>query len=216
MCVLPRLDERLACIAQQVPACELAADIGADHGKLSCWLLLSGRVQRMIVSDISRASRDKARDLLMSHDLMDRVCLSDKDGLHALREKPQTIIIAGMGGSQLRSILLQNVDLSGARLVLSAQAELPLVRDALADRRYQILHETLVRAGGRYYRVITAEPGYMALTAKQRILGFNVQASEGVSLEAYYRWQMQVASIWQGDRGAVYRAYLREELNKDG
>lgn len=216
MCILPRLDARLACIAQQVPVCELAADIGADHGKLSCWLLLSGRVRRMIVSDISKTSREKARDLFVSYGLMEQVCLTGADGLHALRGRPQTIIIAGMGGNLLQSILLQDVCLDGARLVLSAHTELPLVRDALVERRYQILHETLVLADGRYYRVITAEPGYMTLTAKQRIMGIHVRASAGVSLEAYYRWQMQVAASWRGHRGMAYRTYLKEELNKNG
>ena len=95
MAWLPRLDTRLNCIAEEVPACNLAADIGADHGKLSCWLLASGRVQRMIVSDISKVSRDKARDLFIRHEVMDRVTLLGADGLHAIAGSRPDVVIIG-------------------------------------------------------------------------------------------------------------------------
>ena len=214
MAWLPRLDTRLNCIAEEVPACNLAADIGADHGKLSCWLLASGRVQRMIVSDISKVSRDKARDLFIRHEVMDRVTLLWADGLHAIAgSRPDVVIIAGMGGALVADILRQPVDLQGARLILSAHTELPLVRAALQARSYAILRETLVRAAGRYYRVITARPGEQALSPAQMELGVHLRGYAGADVRAYFRWQLEVARDWQGERGARYRTYLEEALD---
>lgn len=212
---LPRLDARLACVASQVPPCALAADIGADHGKLSCWLLASGRAERMIVSDISKPSRDKARDLLLEHELLDRARISGEDGLMALEgSRPDCVIIAGMGGGLVAGILSQDVPLTAGRLVLSAQTELPLVRTALMNRGYRILFETLVKSGGRYYRVLTAEPGEQLLTERELELGINLQAAPGTSLKDYLDWQMKVAGEWQGEKGERYRAFLKEELEQ--
>lgn len=218
---LPALDLRLTRIAEQVPACDLAADIGADHGKLSCHLLHSGRVQRMIVSDISPHSRDKARDLFMRHQLMYRVILSGADGLHALQgHQVGAVIIAGMGGGLIARILQQDVELKGAVLLLGAQTELHLVRAALLEREYRIQEELLTQENGRFYRIIKGIPGRQALTPLQLALGFNVQDTPEAAFRDYMRWQLQVTASWQGNRGDMIRQQLKEALhaeeNRDG
>lgn len=211
---LPRLDARLACIASEVPACNLAADIGTDHGKLPCWLLASGRVKSMIVSDISKISRDKARDLFFEYEVMDRVILSGANGLFALQGNPQAVVIAGMGGGLISEILLQDVALSCEKLILSAQTELPQLRDTVLRKGYRILKELLVISGGRYYRIITASPGAQKLSEIQRELGFNLQGTPGAKFIDYFHWQMEVAQTWQGEKGRKYRTMLQEALDE--
>ncbi|NLZ88544.1 MAG: SAM-dependent methyltransferase, partial [Clostridiales bacterium] len=56
----PSLDERLSAAVRCFPVCDTGADIGADHGKLACWLLLNNRCNRMIVSDISAKALKRA------------------------------------------------------------------------------------------------------------------------------------------------------------
>jgi len=210
---LPALDRRLSRIAEQVPVCDLAADIGADHGKLSCHLLHTGRVKRMIVSDISQHSRDKARDLFIRHRLMDRVSLSAADGLHALDgQKADAVIIAGMGGALIARILQQDVDVQGALLLLGAQTELPLVRESLIKRGYRILTEILTRENGRFYRIIKSLPGEQTLSPVQKALGFNVQDTPEAAYGDYLRWQLQVTASWHGKRGEETRQHLKEAL----
>lgn len=212
---LPRLDERLTAIASEVPPCKLAADIGADHGKLACWLLASERADRMVVSDISKQSRDKARDLLIQYDVLDRAEIRGENGLYAIKDqKTDVVIIAGMGGGLISEILDQPVDLHGARLILSAQTELPLVRDALTKRRYSIIKELLVKAAGRYYRVIVAEPGNQELSAFEREIGFNLKGTTSAKLKDYFLWQLKISQNWQGDRGENYRKLLKEALDE--
>ena len=53
------LDDRLSRAAALFPACEYGADIGADHGRLSCYLLANQRCSRMCVADISADSLEK-------------------------------------------------------------------------------------------------------------------------------------------------------------
>lgn len=212
---LLRLDERLSVIADEVPSCRLAADIGADHGKLSCWLLAKGQVENMIVSDISKQSRDKARDLFIQYDVLDKTDIKGEDGLFAIKgQQPDVIIIAGMGGGLVSEILSQPVELNGAKLILSAHTELPLVRDALRARGYRIEQEQLVKASGRFYRVITAVPGEQELTPRQRELGINLKDTKTARVKDYLTWQMSISQNWQGDRGENYRRMLKEELDE--
>ena len=212
---LPALDRRLSRIAEQVPKCQLAADIGADHGKLSCHLLHSSQVQRMIVSDISKFSRDKARDLFVRHGLMDRVVISGEDGLYALLgQKADAVIIAGMGGALIAYILNQEVGLHGARLILGAQTELPKVRLALHRRGYRIDREVLTFDKGRFYRIIVGSPGTQTLSPREMALGYHVQETPEAAFKDYLLWQMQVTRSWQGEKGRELRHHLQEALDE--
>ena len=210
---LIHLDPRLRCIADQVPICGLAADIGADHGRLSCYLLESGRCERMIVSDISAVSREKARALFSARGLEDRVTLSARDGLSALEGKPEAVIISGMGGGLIADILQLDVDLQGAKLIFSAQTELPLLRDAVTKRGYYILHEHVVRAKGRFYLVLSAFPGTGSMTEGERLTGVCLRDAQPMAVRDYLLWQLTVASTWRGEAGERYREFLKEALN---
>ncbi len=212
---LPLLDARLSCIAQQVPVCRVAADIGADHGRLSCWLLAKGRCDKMIVSDTSPLSRGKARDLFISYGLMERVILSGEDGLKALHGSPEAIIICGMGAGSIIGILSQEVPLQGARLILSAQTELPLLREAVGKKGYCIQKEHVGRANGRFYLIMSAEPGRQRLTDTQRALGINMTDTPSASVRDYLLWQQTIAGCWRGLAGEMYRGMIQEVLSNE-
>ena len=66
---LPQLDERLKTVFDLFPACDIGAEIGADHGRLSCNLLAKGKVKHMLVTDISAPSLEKAKRLFRIHGL---------------------------------------------------------------------------------------------------------------------------------------------------
>lgn len=211
---LPRLDARLSAIASEVPDCDLACDIGTDHGKLACWLMAGERAKRMIVSDISKQSREKARDLFIQYGVEDRAVISGEDGLFAIAgERPDVVILAGMGGGLIHDILGQPVELNGAKLVLSAHTELPLVRSALQKRRYAITRELLVKASGRYYRVISAIPGDQVLSPLEMELGYNLIGTETAKVRDYLLWQLDISKSWQGERGENYQRMLLEALD---
>lgn len=209
----PRLDPRLRLIASLVPACRITADIGADHGKLSAYLLMTGQCQQMIVSDISQQSRNKARDFFVQCGIAEQVILSGADGLHALTQPVDVVIIAGMGGKLIADILMQPVDVHGAKMILSAQSELPLVRDAINARGYAIKKEHVVKSVGRFYRVMEAEPGSVSLTEKERLLGCNISLSSMEAYLEYLQWQYRISSEWQSPEAAVYKHFIREELH---
>ena len=210
---LPLLDERLSCIRDEVLRCALAADIGADHCKLSLSLLSTGRCERIIVSDTSPHSRDKARVLFASHRLMERVSIRGEDGLNALHGKPEAVVIAGMGGRTIARILSQNVPLQGARLIISANQEIPMAREAVVNRGYRILREMVVKANGHFHLVMSAVPGAQTLSEPQRMLGVCLTGTPSAQVMDYLLWQLSIARDWRTPEGIRHKALMREYLN---
>ena len=74
-------DERLSAVLRMLGKAELVADIGCDHGYLSAALLSEGRTERVIASDVSAVSCEKAARLAGSLGLSDRMKVVKADGL---------------------------------------------------------------------------------------------------------------------------------------
>jgi len=166
------LDERLSMAYSFYVECDLAADIGTDHGFLPAALLASGRCRRMILTDLSASALENARKEMIRRGLLSRVSLRLGDGLAPLSEPCGVISVMGMGGRTIRDILLSGASrLAGASLILSAHTDLPLIRQAVRDVHYTLDREEPVLAGGRYYLVLRARPGDWEADARTLRLG---------------------------------------------
>ena len=209
---LPRLDDRLARAAALFPACAYGADIGADHGRLSCVLLAKGICQRMCVADISAASLQKAEQLLRLHGLSDRADVMVGDGLAVLREPAQAIAVLGMGGRTVSEILQSGREkLQNAALILSAHTEIPLVRRTLAGLNYRIETEQIARVSGRMYVVMRARPGREGYSEKQLFLGPRLMETVQEHYPAYIAWRIGVARRKRSPEAKEELAWLEEE-----
>ncbi len=209
---LPHLDDRLARAASLFPACAYGADIGADHGRLSCVLLAKGVCQRMCVADISPASLRKAERLLQLHGLADRADLTVGDGLTVLQKPAQAIAILGMGGRTVSEILENGRDyLQNATLILSAHTDIPLVRRTLIELHYRIEMEQIARASGRMYVVMRAEPGLEDYSEKQLLLGPRLLETVQEHYPAYITWRIGAARRKRSAEADEELAWLKEE-----
>ena len=95
-----RLSPRLQMVADFVPPCACAADIGTDHGYLPVWLLQNGVVQTAIAADIHVGPLANARKSAAAYDLEERVRFVQADGLQFPDAQAADVItIAGMGGA---------------------------------------------------------------------------------------------------------------------
>ena len=206
------LDDRLSRAAALFPACEYGADIGADHGRLSCFLLESGKAERMCVADISADSLKKAEVLLASRGLTERADFRVGDGLNVLDRPADAIAILGMGGHTLCGILENGRDqLRGAALILSAHTDMQLVRQTLAELDYRIETEEIAYAANRFYCLLRAVPGEEELTEKQLFIGPRLMETVPAHYPEYLRWRIGLASKKQSDQGRQELVWLKEE-----
>ncbi len=154
----PRIEAALALIGKA----DTVADIGCDHGRLTAALLQRGVCSRVVASDVSARSLQKARDLIGHIGLNDRVSFRVGDGLSVLRENEcDALAILGMGGTLMTRILsAAPVPMMGAGAMvlqpMRAQAE---IREYLFKNRYHVTDERIVREGERLYELLRVVPG---------------------------------------------------------
>lgn len=84
---------------------EVFADVGCDHGYCSEYMLKNGLCEKAILSDISKGSLAKAEELLAEYIQDGRAVSVLGDGFYGVPKDVGEVLIAGMGGSEIVSIL---------------------------------------------------------------------------------------------------------------
>ena len=158
------LTPRLQAIAEQVPQGACLADVGTDHGYLPVWLLRSGRIDSAIAADLREGPLDRARETAQRFGVAEQISFRLCDGLSAIRpEEVDTVVIAGMGGETIASIL-EAAPWTKERTLLLLQpmtgsAEL---RQWLQGHGYEITGERIAREGKRLYSILSVKGGEMS------------------------------------------------------
>lgn len=158
-----KLSPRLQAIAELIPSGSVVADIGTDHGYLPIYLIQKKISQRVVGIDINQAPLEQARETVATFNCLQKIDLRLGNGLHALQatDKIDTVVIAGLGGRNIATILsdchdkLKDVQ----QLVLQPMCEAGYLRLFLAQNGFELAHETLALEGRRLYEVILAKPG---------------------------------------------------------
>ena len=168
------LQPRLHMLARLVPeGCRLT-DVGTDHGYLPVALLQQGRITAAIASDIGAEPLEHARRTAMQYgvDGMDfRLCA----GLSGVApEETDVIVIAGMGGETIISILQDAPWTADGqhRLLLQPMTKAAALRHWLTDNGYTFTDERLVEDKGRIYPILCVKGGvFRPLTEAEALCG---------------------------------------------
>ena len=99
-----RLEKILSLLNDKVG---VVADIGTDHGILAFKILTELKADKVIATDISEPSLDKARELKDRYGFGNKFLCIAGDGLKPLKDenKIDIVVIAGMGGNEIVKIL---------------------------------------------------------------------------------------------------------------
>ena len=149
--------ERLSCAMELLYGARVVADVGCDHGRLSCALIQSGAASRCIAIDISEPSLNKAARLARQIGIADRVETRHGDGLSPLAAgEADAIAVLGMGGTLMTQILNVSPPLKGASVcVLQPLRAVEDIRRWLYERNYPVLDDKVVLDAGRHYQVFS-------------------------------------------------------------
>lgn len=150
------LDIRLQNIANYVDKCNKVADIGTDHGLIPIYLILKGICKEVLACDVAKNPLMKAKSNIEAYHLEDKIKLCLTDGLLNLPLDIDTIIIAGMGGHLISSIL-QNNEYKYPNLILQANNHNDVLRKTLMELNYMIIKEKIVFCKEKYYEIIVAK-----------------------------------------------------------
>jgi tRNA (adenine22-N1)-methyltransferase len=163
------LSPRLQLLADWVPQGARLADIGTDHGYLPAWLVLHERVRSAIASDLRKGPLERAKQ---TGELYGAAGVDYRlgNGLAFIRpQEADTIVIAGMGGENIASILAADPWTADGQhtLLLQPQTHAEDLRRFLMDHGYAIQQEALVYDRGTIYPCMLVTAGEMTLTLGQ-------------------------------------------------
>lgn len=153
------LSKRLSEIVRMVSPCDVAADIGCDHGFTAISLIELKKAHHVIASDINEGPLLRAKEHVKSYHMENQISLVLSNGLKNIETPLNTIIIAGMGGMLIRDILLSEKEktLHADELILSPHTDQKIVRETLQELSFEIVEESMVYELGKYYVMIRAK-----------------------------------------------------------
>lgn len=156
------LTPRLQAVAELVPAGSRLVDVGTDHGRLPVWLLLQGKIDRAVATDLREKPLSKARELAKRWEITDRISFRLCDGLSLVSAREADVVtITGMGGETIADILdaAPWTREDGRRFILQPMTGADGLRRYLSKNGYVICREVLVQEGETLYVILLAEPG---------------------------------------------------------
>lgn len=158
----PNLDARLLSVANFVREGAYACDIGTDHAYLPVYLVLTGRAERALASDINKGPVMRAEESVAKYGVSDKIKVILSDGLAGAENYPVTdIIVAGMGGELIASILeaAKWTRNEKYRLILQPMTHAEILRKYLADNGFAVIDEDIVAEPNdkKIYQIICAE-----------------------------------------------------------
>ena len=149
-----------ACLDSLYPL-QTVADIGTDHAYLPCIGILTKQIKHAIAADIGKGPLKYAELTINRYQLSKQVELRLGAGLSVLSPgEVEGIVIAGMGGKLIESILEEDSSLTKSfkRLILQPNIDPHLVRKWLKNNSFQIVEEKIISEDQKYYEIIVAEP----------------------------------------------------------
>lgn len=154
------LSERLSAVASLVKPGSRIADIGCDHGYVTAYLVSGGTAVSAVAADVNIGPLRSCQSLIDSMGLGSFVDVRLCNGLDGIGEDEcDTVIIAGMGGELIASILEKCPYIKSKELVLQPMTHPEAVRRFLFENAFEIERDIIVSEGRRSYCVIRAVPG---------------------------------------------------------
>ncbi len=164
------LSPRLMCAVKYVRPHLLLADVGTDHAYLPIYLCQkriltpvaakNGETLAAIASDINKGPVERAAQHIKTERLSGVIKTVCTDGLNGLEVyDPKTIIVFGMGGELIVSILEAApwIKTESMRLILQPMTHPEKVREALPRMGFAVTGESLCAEGDRLYQIICAD-----------------------------------------------------------
>lgn len=202
----PTLSPRLNKISELINDSDVTADIGTDHAYLPVSLVYRGKAKYVIASDIKTGPIKRAESTVKKYGMSDFISLRQGAGLEtiSLADNVDTIVIAGMGGLVISSILENSPEVLNRadKIILQPMTMVPELRDYLYKGSFKNIKEFLAVEENKIYNIISAEPGkdkYEELAPVELFLGRSLINEQPEYFSAYInRQKNKVQNIIEG------------------
>ncbi|WP_152656234.1 class I SAM-dependent methyltransferase [Oceanobacillus sp. CFH 90083] len=154
------LSNRLKKVADYLPQGADFADIGSDHAYLPAYVCLRDKTARAVAGEVNQGPLDSAKKTIQFHQLEERIDARLGNGLAVLKEgEAKQIVIAGMGGSLITSILENGTAIakSAGRIIAQPNVDARAVRQWFDQNGFILIAEEIVDEQGHIYEILVAD-----------------------------------------------------------
>lgn len=168
-----KLSRRLRAIVNFCDKNKIIADIGTDHGFVPNFLYEEDYNRKIIATDISLNSLNKAIEFSELRGNKGKIEHIVCNGLEKIPPVDQ-IIIAGMGGILISKILDRDFEKArqAEKLILQPMQQVDYLRKFLYDKGFKILDEKIVFEDNKFFHIIVAN--YKAIKEEYRDIDLKV------------------------------------------
>lgn len=201
-----QLSERLEKVVSYIPAGSRIADIGSDHAYLPCYAVQKGQVEFAIAGEVVEGPFQSATKQVRSLGLTGEIAVRKGDGLAVIEQKDaiDVVVIAGMGGALIRSILEADATkLAGVkRLVLQPNIAAHQLREWGEANQWALISEAILCEDNKIYEILVLEPSPEIVTYSdaERLLGPFLMREKSAVFQAKWRHELE---NWQGIQAKI-------------
>lgn len=151
-----KLSLRLKTVFEMVPMGSVVADIGSDHGKLIISLFEQGVISHGYAVENKEGPFTRLKETILENKYEKFIVPMFSDGISELPSDVNVVVLAGMGGNLVVSILkkdkqkLKNVN----AIIVDAHSCIPKIRKEICDLGYAIADEKIIKEDGIFYEII--------------------------------------------------------------
>lgn len=157
-----KLSSRLLAIQYFVKKNSIVADVGTDHGYIPVYLIENNISKKVIASDISKSSLDKAIEYVKKLGYEKYIDTRLGKGLEILKPyEVDTLILAGMGGLLISDIIEKDIEIARSinNFIFQPMVAAEELRKYLYNNNLKIVDEKIIKEEDRYYEIIYAKWG---------------------------------------------------------
>ncbi len=195
-----QLSKRLEKVASYITKNERIADIGSDHAYLPCFAVKNQTASFAIAGEVVDGPFQSAQKQVRSSGLTEKIDVRKGNGLAVIEKKDaiDTIVIAGMGGTLIRTILEEGAaKLAGVtKLILQPNIAAWQLREWSEQNNWLITSEAILREDNKVYEIMVLAPSEKPVTWTKQEIFFGPCLLKEQSAIFKSKWRHE-ANTWQ-------------------
>ncbi|EKZ1495310.1 tRNA (adenine-N(1))-methyltransferase [Listeria monocytogenes] len=195
-----QLSKRLEKVASYITKNERIADIGSDHAYLPCFAVKNQTASFAIAGEVVDGPFQSAQKQVRSSGLTEQIDVRKGKGLAVIEKKDviDTIVIAGMGGALIRTILEEGAaKLAGVtKLILQPNIAAWQLREWSEQNNWLITSEAILREDNKIYEIMVLAPSKKPVAWTKQEIFFGPCLLKDQSAIFKSKWRHE-ANTWQ-------------------
>ncbi len=189
-----KINERLKRVASYVDDNSYIIDVGCDHALLDIYLVKTKNNIKTIASDISDGPLEYAYKNIEKEKMLDKIKITKRNGIDKLEKEVDTIIISGMGTSNILNIVFRKKDnlKNIKKIIISSNNDWYNLRKTFQKNNYYIKEEDIILENNKFYPIIVFEKG----------------------TKKYKKYELKYGPILLKSNNEIFKKYIQNQINK--